>query len=451
MRAFRRCQPRLREPGLKSLLLPDSLFDAARFYWRRLSARWHRLCLAVHARGWRGVLAQMLRRASMAGADFPPGTVPHPPPRSPAPGCQRILWIDATTPRPDRDSGSLRAFNLMRLLLEQGHALDFMPDDGVEAGGYADALRALGVGLPVRRGGWPAWLSALDASYNTLIISRYHVAHALNPLVRRLHPKTRIVLDTVDLHHLREQREAEFRRDLHLQRLAAMTRQRELSAIAAADTTWVVSPEEADLLAAQMPQVHCLVIPNLHEPAPIQTPFERRCGVLFVGGAVHPPNVDAVYWLIEDIIPKVQAQIPDCMFHLVGEGLRAALPGRLVIAQGVHLHGHVPDLTALLGQCRVSVAPLRFGAGVNGKINQAMAAGLPVVATRGISRGLCACEGEDILLADDAEGLAAAIVRLHQDPALWGHLARGGVDNIRRYFSADAVRDRLVQSFPHVS
>jgi len=335
----------------------------------------------------------------------------------------------------------------MRLLLAQGHALDFMPDDGVEAGGYSDALRGLGVGLPVRRGGWPAWLSALETPYDALIISRYHLAHALIPLLRRVHPKTGIVLDTVDLHHLREQREAEFRRDSRLRRLAAITRHRELAAIAAADVTWVVSPEEADLLAAQLPKVHCLIVPNLHEPSPIQAPFAARCGVLFVGGAVHPPNVDAVHWLIEAIIPKVREHIPDCPFHLVGEGLKAALPRGWVIPDGVQLHGYVPDLGALLGQCRVSVAPLRFGAGVNGKINQAMAAGLPVVATRSISHGLHARDGEDILLADDAEGLAAAIVRLHQDPALWARLAGGGVDNIRRYFSVDAVCGSIARSF----
>jgi len=356
--------------------------------------------------------------------------------------------MDATTPRPDRDSGSLRAFGLMRLLLSEGHALDFMPDDGADAGDYADALRALGVGLPLRRGGWPAWLSALESPYDTLIISRHHLAHALIPLVRRLHPGTRIVLDTVDLHHLREQREAEFRRDARLARLAAITRRRELAAIAAADITWVVSPEEADLLAGQLPEVQCQIIPNLHEPAPIHLPFEHRCGVLFVGGAAHPPNIDAAHWLIEEIIPQVREQLPDCPFHLVGDGLREALPRGWLIPECVHLHGYVPDLAALLGQCRVSVAPLRFGAGVNGKINQAMAAGLPVVAARGISQGLNARDGEDILLADNAHDLAAAIVRLHQDPALWAHLARGGVDNIRRYFSAEAIRGRLAQSFP---
>jgi len=114
----------------------------------------------------------------------------------------------------------------------------------------------------------------------------------------------------------------------------------------------------------------------------------------------------------------------------------------------VELHGYVPDLSGLLGQCRVSIAPLRFGAGVNGKINQAMAAGLPVVATRNISHGLHARDGEDILLADDAPGLAAAIVRVHEDAALWAHLARGGVDNIQRFFSFDAVQGSLARSFP---
>jgi len=429
--------------------LLDTLSLRLVFYWRRFSVNWHRLQLFLHVRGWRGVVKRVLRREREVGA--PVSGVHMPPVQVVVSGRQRILWIDATIPRPDRDSGSLRAFNLMRLLLREGHAVDFMPDDGVDTGGYALALRALGVGLPARSGGWPGWMATLTVSYDSLIISRYYLAHALIPLLRRWHPKTRIVLDTVDLQHLREQREAEFRRDSRLQRLAACTRRRELAAMAASDLTWVVSPDEAELLVGIRADVPCLLVPNLHEAAPIQTPFEHRHGVLFVGGAVHPPNIDAAHWLITDIIPRVRRQIPDCPFYLVGAGLSEALPRGMKIPDAVYLPGYVADLSPLLGQCRVSIAPLRFGAGVNGKINQAMAAGLPVVATRSVSQGVRARDGEDILLADDAQGLAAAIVRVHQDPALWAHLARAGVDNIRRYFSFDAVGASIARSFPPIS
>jgi len=401
----------------------------AAFHWSRFRCNWHRLRLMVHARGRRAGLVHWLshlRPIQRRGCNSPAPLAWRQGQRA-EPGRHRILLIDAALPRPDRDSGSLRAFNLMRLLLAEGHAVDFMADDGVQTGEYALALSALGVGLPARRGGWLRWFAALTTPYDTVIISRYRLAYCMIPLLRGLHPATRIVFDTVDLHHLREQREAGLKDDSRLRHLAATTRRGELAAMAAADTTWVVSPEEVEIIAREMPQVHCMLVPNLHEVAPIALPFEQRQGIVFVGGAVHPPNIDAVRWLIEDIAPRVWKVLPGCPFHLVGDGLRAALPDSLQIPDGIHLHGYVRDLAPLLGQCRISVAPLRFGAGVNGKINQAMAAGLPVVATRWLGRSLNARDGDDIVLADDAQTLAAAIIRLYGDAELLSASSQGSV------------------------
>ena len=101
-------------------------------------------------------------------------------------------------------------------------------------------------------------------------------------------------------------------------------------------------------------------------------------------------------------------------------------------------------LEPLLDGCRVSVAPLRFGAGVKGKVNQAMARGLPVVATNCAAEGMHLRDGEDVLIADDADAFADAVVRAHEDRALWQRLREGGYANTQRWFSPEAARAALL-------
>lgn len=416
------------------------------YHWRRLRSRGHRFRLALHARGWRGLVA----RLADAGGAVRPGVGPArdargaaPLPRPPG-AARRVLLVDATTPRPDRDSGSLRAFHLLRLLAEAGHAVDFLPDDRRDAGAYADAIEAMGIRVLAGAPGDPRWFAR--HAYDLVVISRYHLAEFLIPLVRRLAPATRIVLDTVDLHHLRESREAELKGDRVLARLAATTRARELASVRRADLAWVVSPHEARVLADAVPDSPALVVPNIHAVEGAPPGFEARSGLLFVGGGQHPPNLDAVAWLVGQIFPLVRARLPDCELHLAGQGLEAALDGRAP-PPGVRLHGHVPDLGALLGRARLGLAPLRFGAGVKGKVNQYMAAGLPVVSTSCGAEGMHLHDGRDVLIGDAAPDFADAIVRLYGDAPLWHALADAGRANIARHFSFDTARDALAATF----
>lgn len=420
--------------------------DALTYHLRRLGSRLHRARITLHGKGLHGFLRRALQGAS-PGTVAPAGPRPATAPRQPAPGGKRILLVDTTTPRPDRDSGSLRAFNLMRLLLEEGHAVDFLPDDRADAGRYTDDLRALGVTVHCGpdAGGHLAWFRRHLPGFDALIVSRYHLGEFLIPLARTVAPRVRVVLDTVDLHFLREQREAELRGDRTLARLARATRARELRAISEADVAWVVSGAERELLRGLLPAARVLVLPNIHAIAGEVPPREGRSGLLFVGGAGHPPNVDAINWMLDEILPRVREVLPGCVFHVAGDGTRGVVGDRA--CPHVVAHGHVPDLAPLLASCRAGVAPLRFGAGVKGKVNQYMAHGLPAVVTTCAAEGMHLRDGEDALVANDAESFAAAVARLLTDDALWDRLSANGIANVRRHFSFDAARATLAATF----
>jgi GT2 family glycosyltransferase/glycosyltransferase involved in cell wall biosynthesis len=364
---------------------------------------------------------------------------------------RRVLVLDACTPTPDRDSGSVRMFELMRLLLELDCSVCFLNENQMHDGDYTRALQQLGVEAwwqPWSQG-IPRWLEHNGADLDLVVASRHYVLTPVLPLLRMHAPRACIVFDTVDLHFLRDERAAELSGSAAARQAAQRTRAAELRLVDAVDVTWVVSPVEKQLLASLRPEAPVEVVSNIIRDQPPMPGPEGRRGLLFVGSFRHPPNADAVRWLVSEIMPRVRALRPDVELHVVGADLPADLAASQV--DGVHWHGHVPDLDPLLRACRLSVAPLRFGAGVKGKVNQALAAGLPVVATTCAVEGMALRDGEDVLVADDAEAFAAQVARGCADDALWTRLAAAGRENTRRHFSPDVAKvalSTLLESLP---
>jgi len=371
-----------------------------------------------------------------------PGTLP-----SPAVVHRRqrqVLVIDSLTPRPDHDSGSLRLVNLMRLLRDEGAHVVFFPADRKHDGRYTGALQQLGVETwyaPFARRA-PAWLREHGPRFHSVLACRHYVAREFLPLLRRHAPQARVVFDTIDLHYLRERRAAELAGDRTGLAMAARTRALELDAIARSDATLVVSAAERELLALDAPGATVEILTNLHEVAGPGLPYDARHDLVFVGGFRHPPNVDAVRWFVGEVFPRVRERLPGVRFHCIGSNVVESVRA-LASEPGVVVHGHVPDITPYMDGCRVSVAPLRYGAGVKGKVNLSMAHGQPVVATHAAVEGMHLRDGEDVLVAGDAAAFAEAVVRLYTDRALWERLSLGGMDNIARHFSLDAARDAV--------
>src|SRR5690606_7849645 len=248
-----------------------------------------------------GVKAHQLRNREVFLAHRRDALSGFPPPHEPSPatlhaGQRQVLVIDALTPQPDRDSGSLRLFNLMRLLRTEGAHVVFLPSNRRYDGRYTDALRQLGVEVWCAPHGAraPAWLAEHGPRFDVAMVCRHYVAREVRPLLRGHAPRARVVFDTIDLHYLREARTAEVTGDRALARAAARTRRRELAVIAAADTTLVVSAVEREMLAADAPDARVEVLSNLHSVSGPGLPFDQRHDLVFVGGFRHPPNVDAV-------------------------------------------------------------------------------------------------------------------------------------------------------------
>jgi len=277
--------------------------------------------------------------------------------------------------------------------------------------------------------------------YDIVVLARYYVASRHIEAVRRYAPRALLVFDTLDLHFLRNRRLAQLEKSASLAQAAEAIYREEVDCFRRCDVTWVVSDVERERVLKEVPSATVLVQSNIHEPRGSERPFAQREGLLFVGGFRHPPNVDAAMWLARDIAPLLQARLPDVKTYIIGSNPPRAV--KELAGPGVEFVGYVPQLEPWMARCRVAVSPLRYGAGVKGKVNQAMSHGLPVVATSMSIEGMHLLEGEEVLVADDAIAFADAVARIYNDEALWTRLSAAGVANVERHFSPQVAADAL--------
>lgn len=358
---------------------------------------------------------------------------------------QRILIIDHRMLTPDQDSGSLRMFNLFRVLKRMGHKVTFLPDNLYAEAPYTAELQAMGVEVihtPYYRS-VNDYLTQNGYIFDCVILSRMFVTAKNLDDVRQHCKKAKVIYDTVDLHFLREQREAELTDDDAKRRDAEETKTQELRLMNRTDATIVVSPYEESLLSKVAPNVKIHTVSNIHEIHGSENDYEIRKDILFIGGFEHPPNGDAVIWFVNEILPIIQKAIPDLRFHIVGSKPDKQIKALAESANNVIVHGFVDDVSELFNNIRATVAPLRYGAGVKGKVNQSLAYGVPCVATSIASEGMSLQHGKNIYVADEASQFAQGVIDVYQNKPLWETLSKGGLQNIESVFSLDAAEKAL--------
>ena len=356
---------------------------------------------------------------------------------------KRILIFDACTPTPDQDSGSLRMMNLIIILKELGYHVIFMPENLSHNDRYTEELQQLGVECiytphitnPVD------YLKDKGKYLDAVILSRYYVAEQVMPFIREYCPKAQIIFDTVDLHYVRERRMSEISNDKKLASMAEKTREKELAVAKACDVTLVVSPYEVEVLGEEIPDTQVRVLTNIHEIYGCRKPYSARKDIMFIGGYQHTPNVDAVLWFVEKIFPLILKQLPEIKFHIIGS--RAPKEIQNLASDNIIYHGFVEDIEPFMDDIRIAVAPLRYGAGVKGKVNMSMSYGQPVVGTKVAVEGMYTQEGIDVLKAETPEEFSNQVVRLYQDENLWNSISEGGLKNVENYFSFDAAKNAI--------
>lgn len=351
----------------------------------------------------------------------------------------RVLIIDHAFPTPDQDAGSQVTLETVAAFQELGFQVNFLP---INLHWTADARLLQRVGIKCF---YSPYVHSLEEYFNkhpavpyrVIVLFREICAARCLPLIRTAAPDATVFYHTVDLHYLRAQREAALLRDPDKMSQAERTKVRELALVRSADCTIVVSEVERDLLLREIPRarVHCLQF--VHEPSRSVPGYDLRRDLVFLGGYRHPPNVDAVLYFVRDIFPLIRQVLPDVRLTILGSHPPAEVLG-LAAVEGVDVVGYVPELAPWFEKCRISIAPLRYGAGIKGKVATSLSFGVPCVATTIAAEGMGAENGRELLIADDPQHFASAVVAAYTDKALWQRLSENGLAFVERNYSRRA-------------
>ena len=359
----------------------------------------------------------------------------------------RMLIIDATTPTPDQDAGSVTAYYFQKIFIELGFKVVFVPENLLHLGHYTEAQQALGVECLYAPyvTSIEAYLGKHGGEFDVVLLYRAWTAHNHIDAVKRHCPRAKVIFDTVDLHYLREGREAALSGSSELAARAARTREVEFDLMRRADATILLSQSEVELLHSEDPHLRLHNVPLLLEIPGSRRPFCERSDIIFIGGYQHTPNVDAVDHFIENIWPMVRDRLPDARFLIVGSKMPERFRTLAAHDPRVVAVGFVNDIAPWFDACRVAVVPLRYGAGIKGKIGTSASYGVPSVATTIAIEGMGLVDGENAVVADDPIFFADRVVRLYEDEALWSRVSAGGLAFVETHYSLQAGRARLAR------
>jgi glycosyltransferase involved in cell wall biosynthesis len=366
----------------------------------------------------------------------------------------RALVIDSFVPQIGHSGGANAILDHMRALMAAGFEVGFLATKAMRGDGTT--LNAMGVSLLQQPGVTARSILRKHAGQFHLVYQhRVENATRYGRLARQCFD-AQIVYSVADLHHVRLQGQCKLERDpvraAQLTGTCAVVAVQEIASAIAADNVITHSIGEAEQLRqvprlAQVEKVQ--VIPWSIPVRPVRTPFAQRAGIAFIGGFKHAPNVDAARWFVDEVLPLVRQTAPEIECLLVGSDMTRELRRNLA-GPGVTVLGRVENLDEVFERVRLTVAPLRFGAGLKDKVLRSLAAGLPCVGTAEAFRGMAELPSAvtHTCIADTPHDLAAAIIRMHSDEGENARCAEAGLAFVGANYNSshiDALMRTLVR------
>ena len=360
---------------------------------------------------------------------------------------KRLLVVAPGLPEFDRNAGSRRLYSWLRILAAEYDIAFYMLHRriGGDSKRYGQALRELGVKIHApQKTVLELLVQQID---HGVLFEFFHTAERLLPYLRLRRPDLPMVVSCADLHYVRESRAAAFA-DHPVRALARArrTRRRELGTYGRADIIVTVTEDDRRALVGAAPHTVAAVVPTTYPIARVVPAFSQRipCSILFVGDFRHAPNADAVLFFYRHVLPLVRRSLQDVAVTIVGDAPPREV--RALSSADITVTGWVPDVEPYLTTHCISIAPLRFGAGLKGKIVEAMATGLPVVTTPVGAEGMELVHGSTALIAESPEAFARAVIQLSTDHHLHARLSRNSLEHARARWDRSVVAPKLLET-----
>lgn len=353
-----------------------------------------------------------------------------------------ILVIDHYVPHFDKDAGSRTTFQYLKMFVDIGLNVKFIGDNFYKHEPYTSVLEQLGV--EVLYGSWYAsnikkWLKENGKYIDYTYLNRPHISIKYIDLIRE-HTHSKIIYYGHDLHYLREFREYELYNNKESLKASKQWKEIEFELFRKSDVIYYPSQVEIDHIKKEIPNVVGRAIPAyIYESEKEYVKLvNNRKNLMFVGGFGHKPNIDAVLWFTSEILPLVKKRISAVKFYIVGSNPPDEI--KELQSEDIIVTGFVSDdeLEDLYNSCRIDVVPLRYGAGVKGKVVEALYNQIPIVTTSVGAEGLPDIE-DYLVIADDPVDFADLIIKIYEDHTALDKLSKGSKEYIRKHFSPESV------------
>jgi GT2 family glycosyltransferase len=371
-----------------------------------------------------------------------------------------MLMMDHYVPQFDRDAGSRLMFDHCKMFVDSGFKMTFWPDNLYNDKPYVKALQDLGVEVLygdryVNK--FPEWIAEAGRNIDYAFLSRAHVSEKYIDAIKEC-SRAKILFCGHDINVWRLEKEYKITKYDDLLKEIDYWGKAEREMWKNADVIYYPAIEERDYVAKEMPRkLSRLMCVNIYADEELEARrklIERRTGqgdptLTFVGGFRHRPNVDGAKWLVLEVLPRVRAKIPGVSCFIVG----SYPPPEVLALQGddVVVTGYVSDpiLYRIYSTTTVVVAPLRFGAGIKGKILEGLRFGIPIVTTSNGAEGM-PDSPQYLEIGDSAEEFAACIIKLLQNPGRRKCLALKGLDFLKKHYSHSVVAREFGRDVPEV-
>jgi glycosyltransferase involved in cell wall biosynthesis len=351
----------------------------------------------------------------------------------------RALVVDEWLPEVDKDAGATAILSHIRALVLLGYDVYFAASEHFNT--PRQVSRRIEIeGATLCKA--PYYSSVEEVlirqrnSFDIIYLHRISSAAKYLSLARACSPQAKVVYSVADLHHVRLARQAKI--EARSDRLVESegVRIAECYAASAADVVLTHSPIEAKWLKKTIEGVNVHVVPWTVPVRRTITPWVERSGIAFIGNFAFAPNVDAAHYLVREIMPVVWATDPSIECMLVGSRMQHDILGLHI--DKVQVLGQIPDLSVIYERVRLTVAPLRFGAGIKGKVLESLAAGVPCVMSQIAAEGLDQYPGI-VVDQPDPEAFARGILKAYSGGAEIEASVSEGVRFVTEYYQEEAV------------
>ncbi len=274
--------------------------------------------------------------------------------------------------------------------------------------------------------------------FNLVYITRYYVAKHFIEIIRQYAPQAKIVMNNADLHFLRELRAAVAAKNSDMLNRSIQTRDEELTVMRQVDLTLTYTDvEKAVILSHNLDSARVAKCPWVVEIANEVPGFDARSDVAFLGGFGHHPNIEAVEWFAEKVMPLLRESLPDVKVRIYGSKVPKSLMTLAERVENLLIEGWVPTVDEVYHTCRVFIAPLQSGAGIKGKAIGALAYGVPSVLSPIAAEGIPFSDGIDACIADKPEEWVAAITKLYKKPTVWASMSQQALKFAQNQYGFD--------------